>query len=141
MLGAGQQHNPNEHGVSSPSGSSVLLARGQSSALSRLSSAISGAAAVDPNANSKQADMYITELLSYSLDRLRKVRQTGHLIAALFTDSMPWFCCPEVCPKCRAFEYCHPLNSPCCCLHTHLESGQQQPSRAALQVPGATAVH
>lgn len=70
-MGAGQQHNANEHGVSAASGS-VLLARGQSSALSRLSSVAPGATAGDPNGNNKQADMYITELLSYSLDRLRK---------------------------------------------------------------------
>lgn len=27
----------------------------------------------DPHANNKQADVYVSELLSYSLDRLRKV--------------------------------------------------------------------
>lgn len=84
MVGAGQQHNANEHGVSAASGS-VLLARGQSSALSRLSSVAPGATAGDPNGNNKQADMYITELLSYSLDRLRKVREVGPLLACCCT--------------------------------------------------------
>eukprot|EP00882_Tetradesmus_deserticola_P004259 GHRQ01004499.1.p1 GENE.GHRQ01004499.1~~GHRQ01004499.1.p1 ORF type:complete len:562 (+),score=212.75 GHRQ01004499.1:522-2207(+) len=71
MLGVGQQHTGSEHGVTSPS-SSMLLARGQSSALPRLSTILPGAAAGESNANNKQADAYITELLSYSLDRLRK---------------------------------------------------------------------
>lgn len=73
MLGAGQQHTAIEYGITSPSGS-MLLARGQSSALSRLSTVVPSAAAGDSNANNKQADTYISELLSYSLDRLHKVR-------------------------------------------------------------------
>jgi hypothetical protein len=80
MLGAGQQHAGNEHGVGSPTG--MLQARGQSG-LPRLSSVVPGAAAGDPNVNNKQADMYITELLSYSLDRLRKVRVWAFAITLL----------------------------------------------------------
>jgi hypothetical protein len=81
MLGSGQQHAGNEHGVTSPSGS-MLLPRGQSG-LPRLSSVVPGAAAGDPNASNKQSDMYITELLSYSLDRLRKVWALGNVITLL----------------------------------------------------------
>jgi hypothetical protein len=81
MLGSGQQHAGNEHGVTSPSGS-MLLPRGQSG-LPRLSSVVPGAAAGDPNASNKQSDMYITELLSYSLDRLRKVWALGRVITLL----------------------------------------------------------
>jgi hypothetical protein len=91
MLGSGQ-HAGSEHGVISPSGS-MLLARGQSS-LPRLSSVVPGAAAGDPNANNKQADMYITELLSYSLDRLRKVRTLGRgiTLAACFAAVQVQLC-------------------------------------------------
>jgi hypothetical protein len=38
------------------------------------------------SSNNKQADMYISELLSYSLDRMRKVRDTAHP-SACFSSS------------------------------------------------------